>query len=138
MNNNLDIPAVRHRISQKFELSEAQIDESIIGLFLAIEKSHDKTVAEVKSLKQKYRSVEYDKASTAFWGELGSKGLAAIAISLAVVVCGSMLYSNRQDKILIQNLKGIQPKIEVREDGFYINSANLVKDKSGYYKLVTD
>jgi len=130
-----DIHKIRFGLAQKYGLPESEIDESVIALYVLLDKGNEelktaaddtkKQVSELMEelkivLDKKHRAVIYDDPKAAFWGNFGSKGLTAIALSLALILFGFFLSNFYHNRTLVRNLEKLAPYVQVTDKGYFI------------------
>ncbi len=141
-----DINEIRFGLAQKYGLPESEIDESVISLYILIDRMNQdttkltlyqkqeisKALEEIKAIQQsKLKPISYDDPKSAFWGNFGSRGITAIAFSLAIIVSALVFRSWHSDQQLIKNLQYLKAHIKVTPEGYFIPSTSYDQVKGG-------
>ena len=148
---------LKFHISQKYGIPESQVDESVLSLYYLIDKKNDEFLESSKQLKEslvgtiqkqdesineslneirelqakKYRSINYEDPTTAFWGNIGSVGMVSICALAAFIIFSLFYFSMQADDELIKNLGNLKSSVTVREDGYFIDQKNYTVVKGG-------
>lgn len=141
-----DIQEHKFLIAQKYKIPESEIDESVLTLYLLIDsmneeskqlnrgqqKAINQALQELKEYQaRKFQAITYEDPKTAFWGNLGSKGVIGVAVSLAIMVVALVFSSWNDSRELVQNLEILKRHIKVTDEGYFIDHKSYTVVKGG-------
>jgi len=141
-----DVKETRFAIAQKYGIPESEIDESVLAICLIIDKKNEESIAllkdqksaigqsldEIKQLQaKKFKSITYEDPKTAFWGNLGSRGIIGVCCAVVLIVVSSAFSSWYENRELVQNLQALKAHVTVTEDGYVIKKDSYTVTRDG-------
>lgn len=137
---------LKYHISQRYGIPEAEIDESLLALYVLMDKQNDSSkealsaqkkeikiaLDEIKNVQdKKAKTIIYDNPTTAFMGNLAAKGLLGIGISIFLII-GITAFNNWQkNRELIQNYQNLKEHVKVTPEGYFIEKGSYTVQKNG-------
>ncbi|MGM9512448.1 hypothetical protein ACS5NO_32250 [Larkinella sp. GY13] len=143
---SFDANEQKFRIAQKYQIPESEIDESVLTLYILMDAMNeeskriqsDQKAALVQTLNEirefqakKFQAITYEDPKTAFWGNVGSKGMMGVAVCLTIMGIALLFTSWYDRQKLVKNLEVLKNHVKVREDGYFIDQASYTVVKGG-------
>lgn len=137
---------IKFRLAQEYGLPESEIDESVLALYILIDKgnqnSHFSSKQQHKDITQaleefrgilrnKQKSIIYDDPKSAFWGNFAARGVTGVALSIAIIVAALVFKGWYSDQQLVKNLQNLKEHVKVTPEGYFISKESYETRKDG-------
>lgn len=128
--------------SQKLQLSETEIDESLLPVLQSNENLEQQFLSKMNEMKNlnesliqelsnRVQPVYYENSKAAFWGNFGKFGSITFAISWSIILCYWIFAYKELHSIKYKNLERLSNIIEVKEDNYFIPNERFIRKKNG-------
>jgi hypothetical protein len=134
----MDKEVLKFRFSQKFNLPESMIDDSLLPVFVSNEMI-EKSIAEsietneflAEKVNQSVKTIQYDNPKTAFWGNLSIYAVPILIISMTILLIYSTWIYKETHQAKYQNFERLDKLIQVKDSVYFIPKANYRIVKNG-------
>lgn len=141
-----NINEIKFTLAQKYGLPESELDESVLGIYILIDKMNQDISAinarekeelnlildEIRTvMKNKYKSIIYDDPKTAFWGNFGSNGIIGISLFFSIIIAALVFQNWHNNKDLVKNLQNLRQHVKVTSEGYFIPKGSFEARKDG-------
>jgi hypothetical protein len=134
----MDKEALKFRFSQKFNLPESMIDDSLLPVFVSNEIVENNISESIKSnellidkFNHSVKTIQYDNPKTAFWGNLSIYAVPILIISMTILLIYSTWIYKETHQAKYQNFERLDKLIQVKDSVYFIPKENYRIVKNG-------
>lgn len=132
----------KYHFSRQLQISEFEIDESILPILKANELLKDQLNETIEALildnkklneaiKSSIKPVYYENARTAFFGNIGKYGITVISISIVGMLCYWAYVFKEINSNKYKNLERLSAVVEVKDSVYFIPKGKYRQQKNG-------
>lgn len=132
----------KYHFSRQLQISEAEIDESILPILKANELLKGQLIETIEELildnkklneaiKSSIKPVYYENARTAFFGNIGKYGITIVSISIVGILCYWAYVFKEINSNKYKNLERLSAIIEVKDSVYFIPKGKYRLQKNG-------